>query len=155
MCREFRRCEGNRGECRESLLIAEEVHVGIEQRLCDFRPSCRQQVFVHNKCFCSIARCCVVCLESRSQLCIIFEADSTHFRIYSDSNCLLCISSLIKIHCAESICMSHDGDAGAVLNAPHETIAAARDDKVDVLIELKQSRHLGTSLNSLNICVRD
>lgn len=51
--------------------------------------------------------------------------------------------------------MSHDRDAGAVLNIADEAVAASWDDEIDVLVELEQRRHLRSRLDGLDVGGRD
>ena len=49
--------------------------------------------------------------------------------------------------------MPHDGDARGVLDGPHERVAPARDDEVDVPVLREQRRDLRARLDGLHECV--
>ena len=54
----------------------------------------------------------------------------------------------------ETIRVAHDWDSCVVLNVPHETVAASRDDQVDVLVESEERRDLCPGLNGLDVRAR-
>lgn len=75
--------------------------------------------------------------------------------INDDPDSLGHVRSLIQKYAANSICVAHDRDTCAVLDILHERVAPARNDKVNKLVELEQSRYFRSGLNGLYIRVRD
>lgn len=51
--------------------------------------------------------------------------------------------------------MSHDGNAGAILDTFNKTVTSSRNDQVNVLIELKERRNIRACLYGLNIVLRE
>jgi hypothetical protein len=57
-----------------------------------------------------------------------------HLGVEYNSHCLLDLSALVDVHCAESIGVAHDGDPGTVLDPLDECCTTSWDDEVDVAV---------------------
>ena len=122
---------------RERRLVAEEPHPSREKRTRYVRPDRSQQAFMHKKRLDGIARCGIVDLRSRA----VNRHPTTsstrapkHLGVEHDALRLLPIRCFFEVNRTEAVRVSHDGNARGVLDGPHEGVAPARDDKVDVSI---------------------
>ena len=76
---------------------------------------------------------------------------NTYLGVDRDAGCLLRISGGVDVDRAQAVRVPHDGDPRAILNVADEAVAAARDNEINVLVELQEGRHFGSSLDRLNV----
>jgi hypothetical protein len=85
----------------------------------------------------------------------IGSCDSPHLRVEDDLDRLLLHCALVNVDGANSISVAHHGDPRVVLNTPDESVAAARDDEVDVAVLGEEGSDLGARRDGLDVGWRE
>ena len=79
----------------------------------------------------------------------------THLGVDDDVDRLLLDGALVDKDGAQAVRVAHDGYPRVVLDAPHERVAPARDDEVDVPVLGQERRDLGPRRHGLDVGRRE
>ena len=62
----------------------------------------------------------------------------TYFRVYDHANGLFQLGSLVNEYVTETVCVTHYGNSGVVLDVSYEGVAPPWDYQIDVSIQGKE-----------------